>query len=278
MTDNPGTIEQYAAKRPPADARAFVESMKGHIARSLPTHLRPERVTRLFLTALTRNPRLAECTQESFAGAILTAAALGLEPNTPTGECYLVPYRDKRRGVTEAQLIIGYQGWVRLFWNSPDAAYLDAQAVYEGDEFDYALGTDPYLRHRPSRKPHAERGDVTCYYAVAGLKSGARRFVVLSPDEVRDLRRGAVGPSGDIPDPQRWMERKVAIRQVLKLLPKSADVAVGMVADEAVGSDLHRSQPWLAVERDQVADQLTAAASEDATPFAGGSEPEDDRP
>ena len=38
-----------------------------------------DRIARLVLTEIRKTPQLAECTQQSFAGALLTASALGLE-------------------------------------------------------------------------------------------------------------------------------------------------------------------------------------------------------
>lgn len=191
-----------------------------------------DRMARIVLTEIRKNPKLNYSTPESFAGAVLTCAQLGLEPGGATGEAYLVPYDHKRgplAGKTECQLIVGYQGLSKLFYQHPLSAHLDGQAVHEFDEFDYTYGTKPYLHHRPTR---GDRGEIVAYYGVGSLQSGASRFVVLTPDEVKELRGGRVGPKGDIADPQRWMERKTAVRQVLKLLPKSTALSVAVAVDE----------------------------------------------
>lgn len=235
--ENRPALPSETDPKPPTIAQV-IKRMEPEIARALPRGLDADRVARLALTCVRQTPRLADCTPQSFAGALLTAAALGLEPGV-NGEAYLVPYRDGRARTTECQLIIGYQGMAKLFFQHPLASDLDAQTVYSRDEFDYAYGTDAFLRHRPAS---GDRGDVTCYYAVARLSTGASKFVVLTPDEVKELRRGKVGPSGDIPDPQRWMEKKTAVRQLVKLLPKSAQMAVAMKVDEEVGSTLNARQ------------------------------------
>ena len=222
-----------------------ITRMQPEIARALPKHLDADRVARLALTAVRKNHKLAECTPESFAGALLTAAALGLEPEV-NHECYLVPYRNK--GTMECQLIVGYQGMAKLFYQSPLAANLDAQAVYEKDDFDYAYGLDPYLRHKPAR---GERGKVVDYYACAKLTTGASAFVVLSAEEVKELRKGKVGSSGDIPDPQHWMERKTVLRQLVKLLPKSPTLQLAERADERSGRELYADR---VADADVVAD------------------------
>ena len=214
-------------------ALRFVEQLGPQIARALPAHLTGDRMTRLALTAVQKTPDLADCSQVSFAGALLTAAAMGLEPNTPAGEAYLVPYRG------EATLIVGYAGYVKLFWQHPLAQSLRAEAVYEADDFDYSYGTGAFLRHKPARRDK-QAGDPILFYAHATLSTGAEAFVVLTPDEVKALRGGKTGSSGGIADPQHWMSKKTAIRQLVKMLPKSPTLARAADADERGGTDLYR--------------------------------------
>jgi recombination protein RecT len=217
----------------------MIQQLRPELARALPKGMDADRIARLALTVLrtsemearkrgNANASLANCSPESFAGALLTAASLGLEPGV-NGECYLVPYR------RECTLIIGYQGYAKLFWQHPLAQHLDAQAVHEADDFDYAYGTAPFLRHKPAR---GERGEVIYYYAAATLSTGGSSFVVLTPDEVKTLRGGKVGTSGDIADPMKWMERKTAFRQLIKTLPRSTQLNTALVVDEQTGSEL----------------------------------------
>ena len=62
-----------------------------------------ERFARICLTAVRNNQKLMGCTQESFAAALMTCAQLNLEPNTPQGLAYLIPYGK------ECQFQIGYK-------------------------------------------------------------------------------------------------------------------------------------------------------------------------
>lgn len=207
----------------------FIRQMQGEIARALPRHMDADRMARLVLTVVRKTPKLAETTPESFAGALLTASALGLEPGV-NDEVYLVPYGN------ECQLIVGYKGLTKLFYQHPMASYVDAQAVHERDFFEYEKGTDAFLKHRPAR---GDRGDVIEYYAVARLSNGASAFEVMSPEEIA-LVRGTTGPNGGIRDPQHWMERKTVIKQLVKMLPKSTNLTQAVAADERTGSDLRR--------------------------------------
>lgn len=235
MTTEVTTREQ---QQPPTIGQV-IQRMQPELARALPRGMDAERVARLALTVVRQSDMaarkegkpqnsLANCTPESFAGSLLTACALGLEPGVD-GEAWLVPYAG------ECTFIAGYKGLAKLFWQHPLAKHLDTQAVHEHDDFDYAYGTSPYLKHKPAR---GERGKITDYYAVATLSTGASAFVVLTAEEVRELRGGKVGPSGRIKDPQHWMERKTVLKQLIKLLPKSPLLAAALAVDEQPGSVL----------------------------------------
>jgi recombination protein RecT len=218
---------------------AFVNRQEKAIAAALPRHLDGERMTRIALTAVRQTPDLALCSELSFAGALMQTAAMGLEPNTPGMESFLVPYRN--HGAMEAQLIVGYKGFVKLYHQHPAAGDIDARAVYPDDDFDWSRGSDPYLRHKERKVPVELRGDPTHYWAGATLTSGRFLFEVLTAEEVKDLRNGKVGTKGDIPDPQRWMERKTAIRQLAHLLPVTPNMARATQVDERPGSELYKA-------------------------------------
>ena len=223
------TISQAVAKRDQAPTVAgMIQSLVPELQRALPKGMDGDRLARIALTNVRRDKNLAACDPRSFAGALLTAAGLGLEPGVG-GEAYLVPYK------RECQLIVGYQGYAKLFWQHPLARHLDAQAVHEADEFDYAYGLEPRLTHKPAKVK--DRGAILYYYAAASLSTGASAFVVLTPEEVKALR-GKEGPNGGIADPLHWMERKTAVRQLVKLLPRSATLDRGLAVDEQLGSQL----------------------------------------
>lgn len=232
---------ETAVERTEAETQTIgqmIQALRPELSRALPKGMDADRMARLAMTVLRTTPKLAFSTPQSFAGALLTASALGLEPGV-NGEAYLVPYEDKRKGITECQLIVGYQGYAKLFWQNPLARHLDAQAVYSNDEFDYGYGTEPFLRHKPAKD---DRGTLNYYYAVATLSTGGSAFVVLTPLEVKRLRNGKVGASGNIDDPMKWMERKTALRQLIKTLPRSTQLNQALAVDEQLGTSLRAEQ------------------------------------
>jgi recombination protein RecT len=273
----PGT--DVTTTEAPRSIGGLIQQLRPELQRALPRHLDADRMARMALTTIRQTPKLAACTPQSFAGAILTAAAMGLDIG-PGGEAYLVPYEIRKgplRGGVECQLIVGYQGMAKLFWQSTLAKHLDAQAVYERDDFDYSYGLPQFLRHKPAR---GERGDVIYYYAVAELTTGGSAFVVLTPDEVKKLRNNKVGPSGDIPDPMRWMERKTALRQLLKTLPRSATLNMAISVDEGLGSELYRDRidEHTATVKVPEAPQIESPPADEGEPEGSFPEPTGDGP
>jgi recombination protein RecT len=228
--------------------REYIERLAPELRRVMGTQKQTDRLVRIAISAARSSEMMQRATPLSLAGALMTAAVLGLEVNTPTQEAYLVPYQNRRAPKVdgefqvEAQLIVGYQGFVKLHRQHPSAGDIYAEAVYPEDDFHYAKGTNPYIHHVPKPEARAEGSEPTHYYAVAQLANGATPFVVLTAAEVRKLRKGKVGPSGDIEDPQRWMERKVPLKQLTKLLPKSTEMSLAVAADEEGGTELYRQR------------------------------------
>src|SRR3982751_3943239 len=140
------TQRDAAVKRLAAQA-AYIERLGPELRKVLPKYISEERMVRLAATAIRTNEKLQRATQVSLAGALMTASVLGLEPNTPTGDCYLVPYENKKAGrgpdgqfPVEAQLIVGYQGLVKLYRQHPQAGDIFGEAVYPEDDFYWQRG------------------------------------------------------------------------------------------------------------------------------------------
>lgn len=240
MTD---VHSEIAKAQQPRSIAAYIQQLQPEIARALPKGMDPDRIARLALTVVrqsemakrkgTAKTSLADCTPESFAAALLTAVAFGLEPGVD-GEAWLVPYGK------ECTFIPGYKGIAKLYWQHPLARHLDAQAVYENDDFDYELGLHPSLRHKPAMGDRGKK--ITHYYAVASLSTGAEKFEVMTAEQVAAVRDASPRRSNDIRDPQHWMERKTVLKQLLKVMPKSTRLQQVLVADEQTGTELRAEQ------------------------------------
>lgn len=225
------TNKQVATKQ--VGLKALVVSMEGQIKKALPTVLSPERFTRMVMTALSTNPQLQMCTPESFLGAMMQAAQLGVEPNTPLGQAYLIPYRNKNR--LECQFQLGYKGLLDLAYRSGEVSIVDAQAVHENDYFEYEYGLDPKLKFKPALK---DRGPVIAYYAMFKTKSGGYNFLVMSKEDViahKDQYSKAAG-SGYSPWSTNFdsMAKKTVLKQALKYAPLKSDFVKEVAADGTI--------------------------------------------
>ncbi len=211
----------------------LLQSMGPEIARALPRHLTPERMARVCLTALRTTPAIAECSPASFMAAVMASAQLGLEPNTPLGHCYLIPYGGS------VQLIIGFQGMIDLAMRSGRVSSIKACVVRKGDTFDFEQGLVDKLVHRPLADDSAE---ITHVYAVAKIKDGDPIFTVLSRPQIEARRkRGASGKGKKTPWDTDYeaMAMKSAVRALFKWLPKSAEMATATHIEDS----LERGQP-----------------------------------
>ena len=200
---------------------------------ALPKAMTPERLVRIVTTECRKTPALLNCNPESFLGAVLQCAQLGLEPGGALGHCYLLPFGNGKAkdGRPNAQLIIGYRGMIDLARRSGQIVSICAYTVLEKDRFEWRLGLDPDIQHVPS--PEADRGKMTYVYAVAKLKGGGVQFEVMSRAEVEKVRKQSkAGSSGPWVTHFDEMAKKTVIRRLFKYLPVSIEAARAVEVDE----------------------------------------------
>lgn len=235
-------IQNATANKPTAGGRPtmqqYIKQMEGEIKKALPSVITPERFTRIVLSALSANPQLASTTPQSFLGAMMTAAQLGVEPNTPLGQAYLIPYRN--HGTLECQFQLGYKGLIDLAYRSGEVSMIQAQIVYENDDFSYSFGLEPALKHTPAKK---DRGEPVAVYAVFRTKDGGCGFDVMSIDDVRAHARKysqAYNKGSTSPWQTNFeeMAKKTILKRVLKYAPLKSDFVRGVAQDETVKTEI----------------------------------------
>ena len=207
----------------------LLKSMEGEIARCLPKHLTPDRMARIAMTELRKNPKLQECEPLSFIAAIMQASQLGLEPGV-LGSCYLIPFNNNKTGKVECTFMPGYRGFLDLARRSGQIISLVSRAVYANDVFEYEFGLTEKLTHKPSMD---DPGDFIAVYAVANLKDGGHQFDVMSKKQVDTIRAGSQGKNSDA-----WtknydeMAKKTVLRRLFKWLPCSVEMQKAVSLDE----------------------------------------------
>lgn len=215
----------------------MVKALMPEIKKALPTVITPERFTRIALSALTYTPALQKCTPMSFLGALMNAAQLGLEPNTPLGQAYLIPYKNK--GTLECQFQIGYKGLIDLAYRNGQMQTIQAQCVYENDYFEYEFGLEPKLIHKPA---YSDRGELVYFYGIFRTVNGGFGFHVMSKADM-DLYAKSYSKAFDS-NYSPWktnyeeMAKKTVIKQALKYAPIKTDFQRALSTDETIKKEL----------------------------------------
>lgn len=231
------------APRIPTGLAALLEKYKGQIQVALGPQggMTADRLIRVSLTAVSQNPKLGQCNPLTICGAIVQAATLGLEPSSVLGECFLVPFYNKKanggEGGMEAQLVVGYQGKIKLVANTGDLMGVKASPVREHDEFEFDDGLEPFVRHKYFHIK--DRGGVVGYWAGARLKNGFTSIVFMTKTEVekhRDEFALTKDKNGKIigvwVDNFDAMALKTVIHKCLKYIPKSTVAQTAWALDE----------------------------------------------
>ncbi len=215
----------------------MVRALEPEIRRALPTVITSERFTRMALSAINNTPALSQCTPMSFIAALMNAAQLGLEPNTPLGQAYLIPYKNK--GILECQFQIGYKGMIDLAYRTGQVQMIQAQIVREHDFFEYQYGLDPKLVHQPGND---NRGEIAFIYGVFRLTNGGYGFEVSNKGDMDSFAEKYSKSFGSKYSP--WTEnyedmaKKTVIKRALKYAPVSADFQKALSADETIKTEL----------------------------------------
>ena len=196
---------------------AMLEQFKGEIEKVLPEHLNANRMCRVALTAFRKNKALGNCDPSSVMAAVIQASQLGLEPDT-MGRSYLIPYGK------ECQFIPGWKGLIDLVNRSGNATVWTG-AIFKGDKFDFQLGDNPYLTHKPMGGYDPDT--ITHVYAVGKVKDAERPIIECWPIERvighRD-RYNKVGKRHYSYENMEMYARKIVLLQVIKYLPMSIEL------------------------------------------------------
>lgn len=182
------------------------------------------------LNAFIQNPT-------SMMASLLFAAEIGLIPNSITGEFYFIPR--KINGILTVTPLIGYKGWLNLLYRNKEISTITAQCVFKQDKFEAKFGIENTLIHEPNFDVIKSSENFKLAYAVAKMKSGDFSFEVLTKrdiEKIRDLSIGEVNKLyfNDKKDPNMWMEKKCALVQLAKSLPKDYYATQALAIDQAV--------------------------------------------
>ena len=199
----------------------------------------PEQFVQVVMSEVKKNEKLLQAFKESpssMFASILAGAEIGLIPSDMIGEFYLIPrnVKDGNKYKLIVTPLIGYKGLVSILLRGGDISRIHTEVVYEGDEFEPIYGLEPNIVHKPNFNVPRTSDKITHAYAVAKLKSGEYQFAVMSRAEILAVKNMSKYDNelyfNDKKNPNRWMEKKAALVQLSKMLPKDyySKKAIGM--------------------------------------------------
>jgi len=217
---------------------------KGLISQIAPKHLNAERLIQLCALVIRKNPNIAACSTTSIIGAVTQASILGFQPTEVLSHFYFVPYNIKLASggwSKECQFQVSYKGWIDLARRSGEIQTIHSYCVFEGDDFDYQLGLNPDLNHRPASMVDRTDAKKLLYsYAVVKYHSGGFNFVVLTKKEIESYRlrspmaRKNPEPTGPWKTDYPKMAMAKAVKQLVAFLPTTVELVQAANSDEGI--------------------------------------------
>lgn len=229
---------QMQTMNPQRQMKQLLEKSWPRIAAVMPQEMSEKRLYQMYVSTINREPQLASCSVESVLSCFMRCTSLGLEPSNVNGlgMAYILPFGNKnmRTGQKEAMFVLGYRGMIALARRSGQLKSIHAQAVYQGDEFDYWEDeTGQHFKFRATRGvPHTE-ATLTDVYVNAQLLPAGSVFVHMTKEEVEAVkRRSPAGNKGPWRTDYEAMALKTVVRRSFKWLPVSVEAQSAAVSDE----------------------------------------------
>ena len=255
--------------KPIAAFSNFMEKLKPQIQLAVPAHLTADRMARLAMTAFSTSPKLQQCTMQSIAGAIMTAAQLGLEPGV-NGAGYLVPYG------TTCTFVPGWRGLVDLVARSGRGTVFTG-VIFRDQRYTFTDGARRDLVIHNETDLDAPQ-DITHAFAIGWVQGAEYPIIELwrvSKIEKHRDKYNKVGRQHYSFRDWEMYARKIPLLQVLKYMPCSIEVsnavAVSHAADEGRGVTI---EGGVVLDMDAPSEsQAIAAPAPPAPPAATDSAP-----
>ena len=196
------------------EVRSAIERMSPQFKAALPAHVNVDKFVRVTLTAVQTNPNLLEADRRTLFAAATKAAQMGLLPDGREGA--IVTFKG------QAQWMPMVAGIMKLVRNSGEISTWSVQAVYENDTFDFCLGDEEHITHKPNL---SNRGKLIAVYSIVTMKDGEKSREVMSVEDVNQIRaRSRSGNSGPWQTDFAEMAKKTVVRRHAKRLPLSTDI------------------------------------------------------
>lgn len=132
------------------------------------------------VSAVNNNTMLQECTNSSILSGALLGESLNLSPSPQLGQYYLVPFKDKNKGVMLAQFVLGYKGYLQLAIRSGQYKKINVLAIKEGELVRYDPLNEEIEVNLIEDEEEREKADTIGYYAMFEYTNGFKKAMYWS--------------------------------------------------------------------------------------------------
>lgn len=136
------------------------------------------------VSAVQANPQLAECTNSSLLSAALLGHSLNLPPSPQLGKVYFVPYKNTKAGVTEAQFMLSYKGYLELAMRSGQYKKIHVTDIREGELKSYDPIEDEYIFEPITDVSKRNEAPIIGYYGYFILTNGFKQALYWSKEKL----------------------------------------------------------------------------------------------
>lgn len=170
------------------------------------------------LMAVRFTPALWDCEPDSIFQSALRAASVKLSCDPSLGHAYLVPFKDRKSGGKNAQLIIGYKGLYQIALRSGLYEIVNVSTLYEGQivEEDYVTGEYRVTGYTAKGRSASTRIGQMAYFK---MRDGFAKALYMTKSEIHDhARRYSKGydrADGVWKTNPEAMEKKTVLRLLL---------------------------------------------------------------
>ena len=203
-----------------------------------------QRFITAIISAVNTNSQLQQCTNPSILSAALLGESLKLSPSATLGHYYMVPYKDKEKGMV-AQFQLGYKGYIQLAIRSGMYKKLNVLAIKEGELVRFDPLNEEIEVNLIQDEEARENTPTVGYYAMFEYTNGFRKAIYWSKTKMeKHALRYSQGYKSDKKNKTEYtfwskdfdgMAYKTMLRQLIsKWGIMSIDMQTAMEKDQAV--------------------------------------------
>lgn len=175
---------EIANTKPKFSVVIHSDGIKNLINKTLGDEKKAQRFVASICSAVATNPQLQECDPQTVISSALLGESLNLSPSPQLGQYYLIPYKNTKKGTTDAQFQMGAKGYKQLAIRSGQYKDLDFIEVREGEYLGRDEETGKQKFKFISNDAERENRPIVGYLAYFELLNGYRKQIYWSKEKM----------------------------------------------------------------------------------------------